>query len=937
MKRFLKIIGIIVVLFLALLIILPFAFKGKIMTTVKNAANENLNAKVEFSDLRVSLIRNFPNISVSLDSLSVVGVEQFDGDTLVNIPDFMLSLNLMSVIKGDSYEVRSVQINNARVFLKVLPDGKANWDIAKKDTTQVAETTEESSSFKVSLKKLNLKNSFLVYDDASVPVYIVAKGINHTLKGDLSETITNLDTKTVIDNLLVSYDGVRYLSKTKASLDSKITADLDKFKFTFPDARLLLNDLEFLVKGYFAMPDDGYDMDIDVNAVKNEFKNFLSLVPAIYSKDFNKVDAAGTLGFKAYVKGIYNEKQIPAFGLNLNIADARFKYPDLPGAVENIAVDAVIDNKSGDPDATIIDVNRFHLEMMGNPVDAVLHARTPVSDPYVDAQVKGKIDLADVSKIYPLEEGDNLSGVINADFAVKGNQSDAEAQRFDKFSADGEVSINNLIYETKSLEQNINISDARFELSPSNISMPVMNMLIGQNDISASGSLSNYLAYAFDKGVLKGSMSLNSKYFNINDFMSEDSTAVDTSSSELTIIEIPKGIDFTLNSSFDKVIYDKMELTNATGILTVKDQILALKDLKFNTMQGQMTLNGSYSTQDPVQPEVDLAINVNNIEVREAFENFNTVQKLAPIAKQTQGKVSSNLKINTKLGKDMMPLPATLTGNGNLTSPALVINNVTAFNRIADVLKLEEFKRWSVDKINLSFTIEDGKVFVKPFTTKLGKINAEIQGWNSFDQTLEYAMEMAIPRSTFGGAANSALEGLVSQANAKGANFSLGETVPVTVMITGTVSDPKISTSLKGTGAGIKESIKETIQEKAQEVVGKAKEEAGKYIDEANLKAQKLIDEAQAKSNQLISAANQSAQKIRDEADKQAENIIAEGKKKGMVGELAAKKAADKVRSEGDKKASAVIAEAQKQSDAIMANARQQADKIKADAEAKTK
>ncbi len=936
MKRFFKIIAIVVIIFIALLIIIPFAFKGKIITAVTKATNENINAKVRFADLNLSLIRNFPNVTVSLDSLSVVGVNDFEGDTLVSIPDFMLSLNLMSVIKGDSYEVRKVQINDARIFLKVLSDGKANWDIAKEDTTQVVNTTA-ASAFKVSLKKLNLTNSLLVYDDASIPVYVKAVGINHTLTGDLSEKITDLDTKTVVDNLLVTYDGVNYISRAKASLDSKINADLDKYKFTFPDAHLFLNDLEFLAKGYFAMPDEGYDMDIDFSAVKNEFKNFLSLVPAIYSKDFDKVDASGNMAFKGYVKGMYNEKQIPAFGIDLKIADARFKYPDLPGTVDKINIDAVIDNKTGEPDATIIDVNKFHLEMMGNPVDAVIHARTPVSDPYLDAKVKGKINLADVSKIYPLEEGDNLAGLIDADFAIKGNQSDAEAQRFDKFYADGEISIENLSYKTSSVEQRIDVSSARFEISPQKIAMPVMTMKIGKNDISAVGFITDYIAYAFNKGELKGLMSMRSNYFNVNDFMTEDSAVADTSTSNLSIVEVPKSIDLTINSSFKQVIYDKLDLRDATGQLVIKDQVLELRNLKFNTMQGQMALNGSYSTKDPEQPAVEMAINISNIEIREAFENFNTVQKLAPIAKQTEGRISSNLKISTLLGKDMMPVYSSLAGNGNLTSPALVINNVTAFNRIADALKLEEFKKWSIDKINLSFTIENGKVFVKPFTTKLGKINTEISGWNSFDQTLEYALQMAIPRSTFGGVANNALEGLVKQANAKGANFSLGETVPVTVLITGTVTDPKISTSLKGTGSNIKEGVKEAVKEKVQEVVGKAKEEAGKYIEEANQKAQKLIDEAQVKANQLIAAAQQSAQKIRSEANKQADNLVAEGKKKGMVAELAAKKAADKVRSEGDKKANAVIAEAQKQADSIMATARQQADKIKADAQAKTK
>lgn len=930
MKKFIKVTAIIILFFLAVIIIIPIAFKGKIVTAVKKAANESLNAKLEFSDLSVSLIRHFPNVSVSLDSLSITGFEPFEGDTLVSVPDFSLSINLMSVIKGSKYEVKTVDINNARIYLRVLADGTANWDIMKEDTTAMADTLAEPSQFDIALKRLTLDNALLVYNDESINTFVRAEGLDHTLRGDFTETITDLDTKTDIGRLFVDYEGVRYLSKAKASLDSKITADLDKYKFTFPDAHLFVNELEMLASGYFAMPDEGFDMDIRFQAVKNEFRNFLSLIPAVYAKDFDKVKSSGTLAFTGYVKGQYTEKVMPAFGINLDIANGMFRYPDLPGAVEDINIKAIIDNKTGDPDATVIDVPKFHLQMMQNPIDAVIHARTPVSDPYLDATVKGRIDLADVSKVYPLEKGDRLAGLVVADFAVKGNQSDAENQRFDEFQASGNVDISNLKYDSESFPEGISISTAKFELSPAAISMPVMNMVMGKNDISASGRISNYLAYAFDKGSLRGIMEMQSDYFNLNDFMTEDSTDVqDTASSNLTVIEIPKNIDFRLNSSFKKVIYDQMELTNVNGVLTVMDQKLALQNLKFNTMEGQMTLNGTYSTQVPDKPTLDMAMNISNIGVRQAFENFVTVKKLAPIARLTEGKISSDLKISTTLGKDMMPQFATLMGSGNLKSNELVINNAKVMNQLADALKMDQFKKWAIEKVNLSFQIEGGKVSVKPFNTKLGNINAEISGWNSFDETLEYVMQLAIPRSTFGGAANTALDNLIKQANAKGANFSASETVPVSVIISGTVTDPKVSLSLKGAGSGVKETIKEAIQQKKEEVVGKVKEEAGKYIEEANAKAQKLIDEAQVQANKIIATGNQSAQKIRDEANKQADQILAEGKKKGMVGELAAKRAAEKVKSEGDKQANNVIAEAQKQADAVMAKARAEAQKIK--------
>ena len=937
MKKLLKVLAIVIILLLAIIIILPFAFKGKISGMATKALNENLNAKVEFANIGLSLIRNFPDVSIFIDSLSIEGVDHFKSDTLISVPKLSISINLISVIKGKEYEVRTIDVDNARVYLKVLADGRVNWDIMKEDSTAVEDMAAEPSQFKVALKRFNINNSLIVYDDASIPTYVRAAGVNSLIEGDLREVVSDLDTKTQVADLFVNYDGIPYLSKANAKLDTRITADLDKYKFSFPDAHLFINDLELLAKGFFAMPDNGYDMDINFEAVKNEFKHFLSLVPAIYSKDFDKIKSSGSLAFNGYVKGHYDDNTLPAFGMNLDIADGMFKYPDLPGAVEKINIKAVIDNPTGIPDATIIDVEKFHVEMMGNPLDAVMHVRTPVSDPYLDVVVDGTLNLADVSKFYPLEEGDKLAGMVVADFAIKGNQSDLENQRFNEFKANGSLDIADLLYHTTAFTEGVAISKARFDLSTSVINMPNMNMTIGRNDISASGRLSNYLSYAFDKGVLTGIMDMKSQYFNINDFMStEPTTAQDTGTTKMSIIEIPANIAFLLNSTFNKVIYDKMELTNASGILKVQDQTLTLQDVKFNALQGQMTINGSYSTKVPKEPAVDITMNVNSIEVSEAFNTFLTIEKLAPIAGKTSGKISSTLHLSTLLGSDMMPLLTTLVSNGNLLSPGVVISNVNVLNKVGDVLKMDQLKKWTIEKLNLSFAVEQGKVVVKPFTTRLGNINAVISGWNSFDQTLEYAMDLAIPRGAFGGAANNVLNNMVKQVNDKGANFTVGESVPVSVLITGTVTDPRISTSIKSAASGIKENIKETIQQKKEEVVGNVKQEVNKYIVEANEKAQKLISEAQVQANKIIAAGEQAALKVREETNKQADQLITEGKKKGPIAELAAKKAADKVRAEGEKKATGLTAEAQKQADALVAKARLEADKLKADAQQRT-
>ena len=137
--------------------ILPFAFKGKIMEIAKTELNKKLNANVDFETLRVSLFRNFPDASISLKNVEIIGKGDFSKDTLLYGKDINLVVNLKSLFSDTGYEVKKVEINDTRVFARVLKDGRANWDIMKADTTAQKDTT--SYNFKLKLQNFNIQKT----------------------------------------------------------------------------------------------------------------------------------------------------------------------------------------------------------------------------------------------------------------------------------------------------------------------------------------------------------------------------------------------------------------------------------------------------------------------------------------------------------------------------------------------------------------------------------------------------------------------------------------------------------------------------------------------------------------------------------------------------------------------------------------------------------
>lgn len=927
LRRILKWSGITFLLLLITVIVLPFIFKDKLIALAKEEANKNLNAKVDWGNFDLSLFSSFPDFRFSIDNVRVSGIKEFEKDTLASIPNLKLDLNLMSVISGD-YKINSITLESPRIMAKVLKDGKANWDITKPDSsaTPSAESSG-SSAFKLALKSLEIKNGYIVYDDKSLGVLTILDSLNHTLSGDFTADNFVLETMTSIKRFTQDYDGMRYLNKANVELKADLDMDMKNMKFTFKENNARINELGLGFDGYFAMPGDDYDMDIKFAAKESEFKNFLSLVPAVYTADFKDVKTAGKLAFSGYAKGVYSEKKntMPGWGIDLNIADAMFQYPSLPKSVTGINIDVNVDDASGDPDKMIIDAKKIAMNIGGNPINANLKVTTPVSDANIAGAVNGKVDLKSMRDVVPMEKGDELNGIITADIKMNGRMSMIEKEQYDQFQASGNLGITDMLYKTTG-SPDLNIKAMAMNFSPKFVELTTFDGKIGKSDIKANGRIDNLLQYMFKDSLLKGSFDMKSGLMDLNEFMGEDETAAapaatpaPAESADMAVIEVPKNLDFTLNTAIGKLLYDNFTMDNVSGGVTIRNSVVDLSKLAMNMMGGKMVLSGAYSTKGNV-PTIDFNMDVTDFDIQQTFKTFNTVQKLAPVGERATGKFSTTLNLKTDLDNKMMPVMQSVTGLGKLSTRSVVLDGFEPLKKLDDALKLNKFKKVTLSDIApIGFRIKDGRVSVDPFDFKLGNSTAKMEGGSTgIDQTIDYRWNVVIPRSEFGGAANGALNSLTSQASAKlGRPVTLSDKVDLAVLFGGTVTNPTVKTSLKEAAADlkneIKEQVKEEIKEKVEDVKAKARAEADKIIADA----QKQADDIKAK-------AAVAAKQTKDEGYKQADAI--EKSAKNPIEKVAKKKLADTTRNQADIAAKKITDEANQKADAIMAKARAEAD-----------
>ena len=824
LKRVFKIFFLVLVLLIGFAFAAPYLFKGKIIAIVKKEINNKIDAKADFKDIDISFLRSFPKVSVALENLQVIGNNEFSNDTLIAAKAINVSLNIMSVIKGSDFKLYSITVDEPRIHAIVSKDGRANWDIAKEDNAPTPTTTEEKP-FTLNLQRYAINNGYIFYDDASSNMSSEIINLNHEGKGDFTADLFTLVTRTSADAVSFSYGGIPYLSNAKTVMDADIAVDNKTSKYSFQKTSIKLNELVLATDGFFQLVNDStYSMDIKFDAPATDFKNILSLVPAVYKNDFSKIKTSGKAVFNGFVKGVYSGDKMPAYNVDLVVQDGFFQYPDLPLPVKNINLAMNVNNPDGVTDHTVVNIPKAHVDLDNEPFDFRLLVKTPVSDMFIDAAAKGKLNLSKVSQFAKLEKGTRLTGLMNADVTINGNMSAIEQQRYEQFNAAGNISLKDFLYASKDYPEGVSLNNLLMTFNPKNVTVSDVQGQYMKTNFSGNGTINNLLGYALKDQTLEGTLTVNADHVNLDDWMGVSTDTVSTTSEESKPFLVPSNIQFVINTAVDKVHYDKIDLHNLSGSLRMANETVQINNVQANALDGTMTINGSYSTKEnKLKPAISLTYDVKGLDVQKTFYAFNTLDKIMPVGKFISGKLSSKMSFTGQLGDNMMPDLNSLTGEGNLLLIEGFLKKFAPVDKLAQNLNVKELETISLKDVKNYIQFTNGKVLVKPFTIKAKDVDVEIGGMHGLDQSLDYVVNLKLPRSMMGEKGNQYINDLITQVNNKGVPVKVAEVVNLHVLLGGTITNPVFKTDLKQSATGLAADLKQQATDFAKQKIDSTK------------------------------------------------------------------------------------------------------------------
>ncbi|MFC2348213.1 MAG: AsmA family protein [Bacteroides sp.] len=929
MKKGVKIglivLGSLVALIVLALVVIPIVFKPQLLKMAQNELNKQLNAEVQFADLDISLIRHFPQASISLESLSVVNKAPFEGDTLASLANFTVRVNLLSLFDLSNLEVHEILLDRPHIYGHRDSLGRANWDIALKDstTTTKEKTSDESgeTNLRLKLRKFEIRDAIVTYLDDSTLLDARLKHLNFTLGGDLGLKQTQLALALDIDSVHFASGGLTYVPSLRFGFKASIDADLENKIFKLADNEIALNDFILSLAGQVGMRGEAMDTDLTLVTNKAEIAGLLSLVPALYTQDLKGLKTSGTLQLSGFVKGTMYEKQLPNAEVKLTINNGTFQYAALPKAVTGLELDFLAKVNGTAQDSSILQLNNLALKLGGNPVRLQARVTTPLSDPNLWAKAEGHVELGTLGEFFPL--GDRkLTGSVDLDLKAAALLSAVKKQKFEQCTIDGFLGMKNVKLTQAMAEQDALLNDLAFRFSQKALTLEKFDANIGSSDVRIVGGISNFLPYYFGKEIIEGNLEVASKKLDLRELLpnstEEKQEAVKDSTASVKLtpeqLDLFRRISFALRVNIENLFFQEYEMTKAGGRIDIKDGEVRIGNLGCVLFGGDARISGLLDLKTESYSSA-LDVNVKDFDVAACAQGTKMVRDLVPGIEYCTGHVGVKFTSNCSLDENFAPQLETVNATGRLDVGELAIKNAPLFLKFGEVLGNNDLANPTFKGGSANFEIEKGTLTIEPYNLKIKEVEGNIGGQVKLDQTMDMRLNATLPSSMLGKLGTS-LSSLVS---GYVKDFAMPAKLPVWIRATGNVASPKIDFGLDKVGT---DNAKELVKEKVAEVIDKAK-------DRAKEEADKLIAEAQKKADQLVAEAKKLADKTREEAKTRAQQVRDEGEKNGMIAAIAAKKAAEKLEQEGEKAAQKIESEAQAKADELIAKAKEQAEKIK--------
>lgn len=729
--------------------------KQQILSEITEKINEHISGTLEIKDMTPALLNSFPNISVALDSVTLVD-SQFARHHIKTaaVQSIYVQINVLSLM-SESPVIRKITLKQGIIELFTLKDGYSNSYLFH--SKEKKSDTKSNRKPKLHLFSIENIEFIILHQPHNKKIDINCNNVQIKLKRRGNQLFINSDLDLFVRQLGFNLTKGSYLQNKPVFGKLQLVFNTDNQKLEIKKQRLKIDQSKILLSGLFDFGKKNPHFELLLNAPFIRFDTGLSLLPQNISEKLSKIEANKPISVSASLYGGWKYPDTPIVTVSVIVQKNHLNTPY--GDFNNANFSASFNNHlekgkgKGDNNSGIF-IPHFEGEWMDMPVKVDSMRLNNLINPHLQANITGNFPASKLNRLVGYSFS-ITSGNIQFELSYNGplQPKDTQARNLNGFV---QIQDGALTYLPRALKfSNCNTT---LVFQHNNMLIKTMQLSLGkQSNISLNGTAENFLsAYFSDNKVVDINCQLNSPKIDLNDFIRllssrQQFKKASAQTRQQSISNFNKKIDNLLNTSaltlhmnIQNLVYHKFTATNIKANVTFDQNGIAINQTTFSHAGGRVHMDGVMEQASDIN-NFTLNTQLSQININKLFVAFDNFNQNGLTAKNLNGIFSANVKLKGKISAQAGIIPGSLNGDVDFTLNQGQLNNFTPFVNISKFA----FKNRNLDRVTFAtlkndLTIDNGKIYIPPMDILSSAISITVQGVYGFQHGTDISLKIPL-------------------------------------------------------------------------------------------------------------------------------------------------------------------------------------------------
>ncbi|WMJ72314.1 AsmA-like C-terminal region-containing protein [Cytophagaceae bacterium ABcell3] len=391
--------------------------QDRIANIVLKQLNDAQEGQMEVSRVRVAPFRNFPYISIELDSLTLYPDKSGKSVPVYQIGEAYVGFDVYDLMRGE-YTMKKILLKDGFLDYVKYEDGKINLFMAKSIGEESDDEGGEASEINLDLQELVIQNLLIKKTDYSSDQYTEVQLQDAKAKFAYRNNTIDIHIDADADLNDFSSGGTSFFHNKHMEVHTDVHYDMSTSYLKVDPSEFILEAATFEFGGEVSDIEDSIVCNIDLHAKKSNFDLIMAFAPDEYVAQLKDFNNKGEIFVKGNIQGPAGYGLTPQVFVEFGCANASFTNTSRNRNLRDINFTGYYTNgKERSMETSEIAIKNITANPDNSTFKGSFKVRNFV-DPLIFMDLHTKLDLEVLSEFYAVDGVEYMKGIVSVDMTL---------------------------------------------------------------------------------------------------------------------------------------------------------------------------------------------------------------------------------------------------------------------------------------------------------------------------------------------------------------------------------------------------------------------------------------------------------------------------------------------------------------------------------------